>query len=236
MPGKLNDVATREYLECIAELPIARITADSELLVVIEHVREVLTRHKRSERPDGVRAYVETQQALIDIYVKQRQLIFAIEDHTDAEILRFIIATGSKFDEAQMTIDSLATHTGAPAAFYLDVLNGKAELTREDIADMSDLTVVQPTMFDFSPSAGLKPGRWRLRDSPSEGYEIVDTTTNLAIPVPGPCEELHHEYDDHTYSITPGQRSYEREFNRRLRDDAEFQQIVIAAFELSTGT
>lgn len=230
MPGKLSDVATKEYLECIAQLPIASINDDAELLVVQEHVREVLARHKRSERPDGVRAYLDTQTCLIQLYMRHRLQILALGGKSDGEVLRFILASARTLEEPPMTVDDLSKHTGAPPMFYLDVLNGKAELTRDDIADLSDLPNVVPNMFDFSEVAGVMPGRLRLREVHGGGYQIWDRQTELAIDIPEAITTLASDYDDQTYYIEIGQRGFVRELVRRLRDDPETSGLVFQEF------
>lgn len=218
-----------QYLDCVRDCRITTIHNDAELIRVIDYCRELRGKYSRATMPDGVSEFLETQSALILIYRKKREQMLVLEPAPDAVVFRYLLLTRRTLEEPPLTLDEVSNEFGMPVQFYQDVLDGKIELTREDISELARYMDVPITIFDWSRTCGVTPGRYRTTDGVS-GMLLYDMDTRKQIPLPESLETLFFDYNGSTEEIRLGQRGYRRQLDVRLRDDEEIIKIAEAAF------
>lgn len=221
---------TNDYMRMIGGCEITKLNTDADLGHVLGYCRNIMEQYKRSERSDGINAYLEAQSLMVADYLKRRERLLMLEHGTDADVLNFILVRQPDFEKQPPTIEELASELGIPLRLFQDVLAGEAEFTREDIAFLCQHLELPVTVFDFSKTCGVTPGRYKVIEQ-LDKFVIVDRETKAQIPVPESLEELYFDYNDETETIQQGHPGYLHQMNVRLRSlDDEIRPLVVEAF------
>jgi HTH-type transcriptional regulator/antitoxin HigA len=126
------------YLNLVRGFPLRRLKNDDELSSAIAVIDSLIC---RGDLDDGEQDYLDV---LTDIVEKYEGDEHPMHRPTDAEMLRFLI------DDRKITQSELADGTKIANSTISEILSGKRELTRSQVAIMSKYFGVRSTVFAIS--------------------------------------------------------------------------------------
>jgi HTH-type transcriptional regulator/antitoxin HigA len=125
------------YLELVQKFPLRPIRSDEELMQAIAVINSLITR----ALDEGEQDYLDV---LADIVTKYEADEHPMPPVSDAQMLRHLIeARGIKQSK-------LAADTGVLDSTISEVLNGRRQLTRKQVAAMAKYFGVNPGVFSLS--------------------------------------------------------------------------------------
>ncbi len=133
--GKQN-----RYLVLVAAFPLRPISNDAQYRRAVKVLDALLDQSKLSR---DERHYLEV---LGDVVEKYEETFEGIAVVSDAQILEFLI------ESREITQTEVARATGIPNSVLSNVLHGKRELNRGQIAKLAKYFHVSPTVFDLVSS------------------------------------------------------------------------------------
>ena len=133
--GKQN-----RYLELVAAFPLRPISNDAQYRRAVKVLDALLDQSKLSR---DERDYLEVLGDVVEKYEEKFEEIAVV---SDAQMLEFLI------ESREITQTEVARATGIPNSVLSNVLHGKRELNRGQIAKLTKYFHVSPTVFDLVSS------------------------------------------------------------------------------------
>jgi HTH-type transcriptional regulator/antitoxin HigA len=124
------------YLELVQKFPLRPIRSDEELMQAIAVINTLITRGL----DDGEQDYLDVLSDIVEKYETDEH---PMQPVSDAEMLRHLI------EARGITQARLAADTGVLDSTISEVLNGRRQLTRKQVAIMAKHFGVNPGVFSL---------------------------------------------------------------------------------------
>jgi HTH-type transcriptional regulator/antitoxin HigA len=123
------------YLELVQRFPLRHLKTDRELTAAIDVLKTLLV---RGDLAPGEQDYLDVLTDLVERYEEKANPMPAV---SDAAMLRHLL------DARGITQVELSSEVGIAMSTISEVLHGKRELNRKQIASLSQFFKVDPSVF-----------------------------------------------------------------------------------------